>query len=63
VGAGGNQAFLVGDVLDKMERATREVAKSLDPMRGSLDYGRLGRARETLGGALEALDALLAERA
>ncbi|MBE0618910.1 MAG: hypothetical protein IH608_13460 [Proteobacteria bacterium] len=60
--ATGSHAFMIGDVLDKLERATREIGKSLDSMRGRVDYGRLGQAREKLGDVIEALDALLAER-
>lgn len=56
----GDKAFAIAEVLDKLERTTREVGKSLDSMRGTVDYDRLGRARETLGAILEELDALIA---
>lgn len=59
----GSHAFVIGNVLDKLERTTREIGKSLDPMRGNLDYGRLAKARETLGGVLAELDVLLAKSA
>ncbi|MDW7709023.1 MAG: hypothetical protein SCH98_01010 [Deferrisomatales bacterium] len=58
-----DKSFVVAEVLDGLERATREVGKSLDSMRGRLDYERLGRAREALGKVVGALDALLAEKA
>jgi hypothetical protein len=58
----GNKSFAIAEVLDKLERATREIGKSLDSMRGSVDFDRLGRAREALGAVLADLDALLAER-
>lgn len=55
----GSQAHAIGGILDQLERATREIGKSLDGMRGTVDYDRLGRAREAVGAALGALDAVL----
>ncbi|MEW6488882.1 MAG: hypothetical protein AB1578_13330 [Thermodesulfobacteriota bacterium] len=57
---GATQAHAIGGILDQLERAAREIGKSLDGMRGSVDYDRLGRARDSLGAVLGALDAVLA---
>lgn len=59
---GATQAHAIGDILDQLERATREIGKSLDGMRGTVDYDRLGRARDNLGAVLGALDAVLGEK-
>lgn len=57
--ARGQNAFAIAEVLDKLERGTREAAKSLDGMRDELSYDRLRRARETIREALEALDKII----
>ena len=54
--------FVVGEILDKLERCTKEVARSLDSIRDRLDYERLDRARETLRTAMDQLDSLIAAR-
>lgn len=59
---GATQAHAIGDILDQLERATREIGKSLDGMRGTVDYGRLSRARDALGSVLASLDAVLAAK-
>lgn len=59
--ARGQNAHVIGELLDKLERATREVAKSVDVMRGAINRDRLGKAREGLAAVLERLDAILAE--
>ena len=60
--ARGEDAHRIGEVLDKLERATREVAKSVDVMRGEINRSRLGKARESLAVVMGQLDAILAER-
>jgi len=56
---GGHNTFAIGDVLDRLERTTKEVAKSVDSLRGTVDYRRLASARENLAGALDAVDEIL----
>jgi hypothetical protein len=58
----GQNTFAVGDILDRLERATKEVAKSLDSARDRLDFDRLIRAREALGQALSEMDTLIGTR-
>jgi hypothetical protein len=55
-----NFAFAIGDILDKLERAAREVGKSLDH-KNRVDLERLRRVRESLVATLNELDALVAE--
>jgi len=57
----GHNAFAIGDVLHRLEKTTKEVAKSVDAMRGTVDYPRLTRARESLAEALRAVDEILAD--
>ncbi len=60
MGSKGHNTFAIGDILDTLERATREVAKSLDSMRDRVDCDRLTKARAELGRALEQMDSILA---
>lgn len=55
-------AFAIAEILETFERLTKEVNKSLDPMRNKVDYDRLLRVRQGLGHVLEQLDAVLANR-
>lgn len=59
---GAAQTHAMGEILDQLERATREIGKSIDGMRGTVDYDRLTRARDSLGAVLGALDAVLAAK-
>jgi len=56
---GGHNTFAIGEVLDRLEKTTREVAKSIDSLRGTVDYRRLSSARENLAAALGAVDEIL----
>jgi hypothetical protein len=58
--AKGQNAFAVGDILDRLERAAKDVARSLDSMRDRVDRRRLEQARGDLEKALAQIDALLA---
>lgn len=58
--ARGENAFAIGDILDKIERSAKDVAKSLDSMRDQVDRERLVRARSDLESAVGGIDALLA---
>jgi hypothetical protein len=55
-----HNTFAIGEVLDRLEKTTKEVAKSVDALRGAVDYPRLTRARESLAQALTAVDEILA---
>ena len=55
----GHNTFAIGEVLDQLEKTTKEVAKSIDSLRGTVDYRRLTRARENLAAALGAVDEIL----
>jgi len=54
-----HNAFAISDILHRLERVTKEVAKSVDAMRGTVDRTRLARAREGLAEALGAVDEVL----
>ena len=59
MGNRGENAFAVGEILAALERSTREVGKSINPLRDTIDQDRLARARAALGATLEQIDALL----
>ena len=52
-------AFAIGDILDKLERAAREVSKSLDH-KNRLDLDRLRRVRASVEATLQEIDSLVA---
>jgi hypothetical protein len=54
----GKNAFAIGDLLDRLERCAKDVARSLDS-RNRLDIGRLRRVRDNLSRALGELDDLI----
>ena len=58
MGAGNEFAFAIGDILDKLERAAREVGKSLDHQ-NRLDVSRLSRVKDRLALVLEEIEALV----
>jgi hypothetical protein len=51
-------AFAIGDILDKLERAAREVGRSLDH-KNRLDLERLRRVRESVFATVGAIDTLI----
>ena len=55
-------ALAITEILETFERLTKEVNKSLDPMRNKVDYDRLLRVKQGLGHLLEQLDSVLANR-
>lgn len=55
---GGQYAFAIGEILDKLERCVKEVARSIDS-RNRVDIERLGKVRDILDQAMGAIDELM----
>ncbi len=55
----GETTARIGQVLDRMERLTKEVARSLDSLRDTVDRDKLGRARDGLREVVAELESLI----